>query len=197
MSVQRRAWQLCLALVLFCLVLSFPLSSPPAHATQILLQTPRQMGGNSELVVQARVRSTESRWNATHTKILTQIDLTVEEGFKGNAPSTLRVVQLGGVVDGVRMHVAGSLAWKPGEEVLLFLENARGGDYRVAGFSQGKFLVERDTRSGELYISRPALLETQLVGKTSGLTGKTAGSDMRMSLRRFLDESLPSIREEK
>ncbi len=194
MMIRPRARQFLLS-GMFSLALFFGILCSSAWATQILLRSPRELGDASSLVVQARVVSTRSFWNASHSKILTGIELAVERGFKGNAPTKVQVVQLGGVVDGVRMHVAGSLSWHRGEELLLFLENARGNTYRVAGFSQGKFLVER-AGDGTIFVRRPAPTDIEFVQAGKRITA-AYGQQLRIPLRRFLAESLPSYREEK
>jgi hypothetical protein len=183
-------------LILCGLALCLLLPPGTAQATQILLKTPSEMGRSSELVVQGRVAAVHSFWNAGGTKILTEVRVDVDRSHKGQAKDTVRIVQLGGEVDGVRMTVAGSPSWRTGEEVLVFLERMRSGDHRVAGFSQGKFLVERDARSGEAFVRRPALIDTELMARAGMAAPKQAENALRVPLRRFLDESLLQIREE-
>ncbi len=168
----------------------------PAHATQINLQTPSEMGELSELVVEGRVSEVRSFWNASGTKILTETRIEVAQSHKVIANNSLRIGQLGGEVDGVRMSVAGSLSWRLGEEVLVFLERMKSDDYRVSGFSQGKFLIERDARTGESYVRRPALVDTELMARAGISAPGKASQELRIPLQRFLAESLPQIRKE-
>jgi hypothetical protein len=160
------------------------------HATQVLYRTPQELGRESVLVVQGRVTGVQSYWNETRSKIFTETQVAIDESYKGGKPATVRVLQLGGVVGHVRMNVAGSLAWTPGEEVLLFLEPSTAGAYQVSGFSQGKFKIERDPKTGVPYVSRPALENTEVL-RASG--GEAAGPDTgvaRMPLERFVNEAL-------
>jgi len=160
------------------------------EATQVLYRSPQDLGRESALVVQGRVTGVQSYWNETGSKIFTEAQVAVDESYKGEKPGTVRVLQLGGVVGHVKMTVAGSLAWTPGEEVLLFLEPSTAGAYQVSGFSQGKFTVERVPGTGLPYISRPAL-EGADVLRASG--GESAGPDTgvaRMPLERFVTEAL-------
>lgn len=192
----RRLRQLVF-LALLCTTAISPLLIPPtAHATQILVQTPEEMGRMSELVVQGRVSEVRSYWSTSKTKILTEVRVEVDRAHKGLADAALSIVQLGGEVDGVRMSVAGTPHWTPGEEVLVFLEPSTNGGFRVAGFSQGKFLVEHDARTGESYVRRPVLVDTELMAKAGVAAPKDAAEELRIPLDRFLDESLPQIREE-
>jgi hypothetical protein len=137
-----------------------------AHATQIVIMTPRQMGEKAQLVVAGKVSATESFWNEKRTKIFTRIDFAVDASYKGSAPPVVSLLQLGGTVDGVRTSVDGAVMWKVGEEALLFVEPYTNGTYQVTGLSQGKFRIERDPATGAAYISRPALEGVKLVDET-------------------------------
>ncbi|MCK5406938.1 MAG: hypothetical protein KAJ37_05775 [Candidatus Krumholzibacteria bacterium] len=141
--------------VLGASVLALTLVAPLARATQVLYRTPQQLGTESALVVSGKVTQVRSYWNESRTKILTEARVAVDESYKGVAGNTVRVVQLGGVVGHVRMSVHGALSWRPGEEVLLFLEPLKGGDWQVSGFSQGKFRVVRDHNGTPLIQNAP------------------------------------------
>jgi hypothetical protein len=130
--------------VLGASVLALIVVAPLTQATQVLYRNPQQLGTESALVVSGKVTQVRSYWNESRTKILTEARVAVDESYKGAAGGSVSVVQLGGVVGHVRMSVHGALSWTPGEEVLLFLEPHKAGDYRVSGFSQGKFRVVRD-----------------------------------------------------
>ena len=90
-----------------------------AGATQVIYQTPQQLGEKSSLVVQGRVTAVESFWNDKGTKIFTRTTVSVQESFKGAGPSTVDILQLGGVVGTVKVTVHGALQWSEGEEVLV------------------------------------------------------------------------------
>ena len=129
----------------------------PSQATQVLHKSLAELGSESQLVVQGRVVDVESHWNDAGTKILTDIHIEVDRSFKGDGADRVTVVQMGGVVDNVRMTVSGALAWSQNEEVVLFLEPSLPQAFRVAGFSQGKFSVERDLSTGRIFVTRPSL----------------------------------------
>ncbi len=156
------------------------LSCLPSAATQIDRRSPRELAGEATLVVRGQVKSQRSFWNAAHTRILTEIEIEVRQSFKGSPASRIRVLQAGGVADGVRMTVHGVPSWRPGEDVLLYLEPSLGDRFRVAGLSQGKFGLQRDPRSGELFATRPFLGTT-----VSG----SSDSAIRLPLRSLLRAS--------
>jgi hypothetical protein len=157
-----------------------------AQATQIIYRSPQQMGEESVLVVQGKVTGVRSFWNDAHTKIFTETQVAVDRSFKGAAGGTVSVVQLGGTVGHVRMNVEGALAWRPGEEVLLFLESFPGGGrYMVYGLSQGKYGIQRDDR-GRPYVSRAALAGVEMPDAPGGGRPETE----RVPLNTFIDRAL-------
>lgn len=162
------------------------LAATTVEATQVIYRTPRQLGQDAALVVDGRVTGVHSYWNASHSKIITEAVVDVSQTYKGDGPSTVRVVQLGGVVGHVRMNVAGALTWQHGEEVLLFLEPATPGAYQVAGFSQGKFHVERDPRSGKPYVQQAVMSDVEL----KAAPGAQPGADVprKLALDKFIDD---------
>jgi hypothetical protein len=148
---------------------------------------PVQLGTRATTVVRGTVADVRSFWNAAHTKIFTEIELDVAEAYKGSARGRVRMLQLGGEVDGVRVTVHGTLQWVSGEEVLVFLEPYRDGAFHVTGFSQGKFRVERDERTGRAYVSRPAL---DGVAFAAGAGAAAAGAVARVPLDSFVGRAL-------
>lgn len=173
--------------LLFCGLSAWPSA---ARATQIPYRSIESLGAESPVVVRGAVRDVRTYWNDTRTRILTEVTVRVSDRYKGAPAGELRIVQMGGVLDGVRMTVAGALEWSRGDEVVLFLEDSLPGRYRVAGFSQGRFDVRRDPRSGEEFVVQAGVGQAELTGAAA--RGEGAG---RRSLRDLLTEALPGIRE--
>jgi hypothetical protein len=177
--------------ILLILSATLLLFAPLAAATQVRYKTVEQMGAESSDVVLGRVTSVQSYWNAQRTKIFTETVIAVDESYKGSGESTVRLVQLGGEVDGVRVTVHGALSWRSDEEVFLFLEPYEGSAYHVTGFSQGKFNIERDSATGEIFIKRPAITDVQFVGGTDDGVEAQRGARMeRVPLDRFVSQAL-------
>lgn len=175
--------------ILICLSIAMCAIVPFAHGTQIVYQTPQQLGHNAELVVHGTVVSVESQWDDQRAKIFTTTRIAVEDTYKGAGSPLVEIIQLGGVVGNVRVNVSGALQWAPGEEVLLFLEPYLG-KYAVSGFSQGKFLVQRDPESGDAYVRRPSLDGVEIQGAPS-VDGSPRSSAMAdMPLQDFVDRAL-------
>lgn len=161
-----------------------------ADATQIVFQTPREMGAESALVVRGTVGTVRSFWNDSQTKILTETIITIDETYKGGAGSTARILQLGGVVGTVRMHVYGAPSWTRGEEVVLFLERIDASSYRVSGLSQGKFKVERDPVTGEAFVTYPMMDGAEVAGAPSAGDEGRAPQAVKKPLAEFIEDAL-------
>ncbi len=158
-----------------------------ALATQVIHRTPKELAQESALVVDGRVASVRSYWNDDRSKIFTEATVSVGSTYKGTAPASLRIVQLGGVVGNVRMTAHGAVEWKKGEEVLLFLEPSTPGAFQVAGFSQGKYLVERDVRNGRAYVKHALPVDAAKAGGPS----LASSADEQLTLEQFLDTVFP------
>jgi hypothetical protein len=169
-------------------VIAMLLPAPtPARSGQVPYRSAESMGADSPFVLRGEVSSVRSFWNDNRSRILTEVLVIVSERYKGAAPAEVRIVQMGGVLDGVLMNVAGSLEWTPGEEVVVFLQDSLPGRYQVAGFTQGKFAVQRDARSGREYAVQADLGNAELVGATRV---PTSG---RMLLDDLIAEALPEV----
>ena len=157
-----------------------------ASATQVQYQSVEMMGTTAQRIVRGTVSDVRPYWNDSRTRILTETTIEISENYKGSGPAQVRIVQFGGVVDGVRMSVAGALSWIPGEEVILFLEDSLPGRHRVSGFSQGKYSVQRDPATGETFVRQAGLGATELSG------APVADLRARMPLGELLDRALPA-----
>jgi hypothetical protein len=175
--------------IFVCLLAGLVLLAGPrdSGATQIRHMNPQKLAQVSTEVVRGTVTGVHSYWNAGHTKVFTETTVTVDESYKGSASGQVTVLQLGGEVDGIRVTVHGALQWTPGEEVLLFLEPSTAGKYHVAGFSQGKFAVERDPVTGQMFVRQSAPGGVELVGDDAA-TARAAGQ--RQPLQRFVADAL-------
>jgi hypothetical protein len=157
-----------------------------AQSTQIIHRSPKQMGDEASMVVSGKVSGVRSYWNDKQTKIFTETTVQVDQAYKGEAAPTVRIIQMGGVVGTVRMHVHGALAWRSGEEVLLFLDSYDADKYRVSGFSQGKFGVERDPVTGEAFVTRPMLEGAEVLGAPA----QGDVTKARVPLNQFINNAL-------
>jgi len=175
------------ASILWVSILALLALTAVGRATQIIYRSPKQLADESSQIVRGKVVSVRSFWNAERTHIFTEARIKVDETYKGGARTEVKIVQLGGIADHVNMHVEGALSWKPSEEVLLFLESNASGEFRVTGFSQGKFAIERDRKTGRAFVRGVAPEDVSLVGAPQG---RGAAQPEKMPLDQFIDETL-------
>ncbi|HEU4364031.1 MAG TPA: hypothetical protein VFT13_01065 [Candidatus Krumholzibacteria bacterium] len=154
-----------------------------AVATQVVRRTPQELARESALIVDGTVTGVRSYWNEDHSKIFTEATVAVGSTYKGRGGNTLRVVQPGGVVGNVRMTAHGALGWSRGEEVLLFLEPSVPGAFQVAGFSQGKYAIERDARTGKAFVQQA--LPADMEGAAAPAQAQ------RLTIEQFINQVLP------
>jgi hypothetical protein len=174
------------------LAMGFAVVAADSFATQVLQRTPQQLAKESQLVVDGKVASVRSYWNADHSRILTEVVVDVGSTYKGGASPSVRVVQLGGVVGNVRMTAHGAPQWKQGEEVLLFLEPSVPGAFQIAGFSQGMYLIERDPRTGKAFVKYALAPDTHEGAAPAPDALESATRAERVTLEQFIDSVLPS-----
>lgn len=94
-------------------------------------------------VVTGSVKSIESAWNSTHTKIETSIRVEVTETLKGSVTSSVVVKVPGGTVGNVTQHVGDAPVFSSGEKVVCFLRHNEASS-EVYGWFRGKFTVIGD-----------------------------------------------------
>lgn len=167
--------------------LCLALAAGAAFATQVITRSPQELARESSLIVDGRVTGVRSYWTPDRSRIMTEATVAVNATHKGAEAGTVRVEQPGGVVGNVRMTAHGALSWKRGEEVLLMLEPASPGAFQVAGFSQGKFTIERDARSGRTFVHRALPAD----GEGAGAPAAATATSPRLTVEQFINQVLP------
>jgi hypothetical protein len=99
----------------------------------------------SPQIVQGRIVRTWAAWDAGQKAIWTHAEVAVSRDLRGNAGPTITISELGGVVDDVEMSAPGAPKLRTGEEVVLFTYSTPGGLWRLRGWGQGKYRIERDS----------------------------------------------------
>lgn len=130
-----------LLLLLFAAMLLFVALSTQATTMQRL--EIEELTRLSTDVFQGQVIATETRWNAEHTRIYTDVRVRINEAFKGaiKRSETVTVVQLGGEKDGRKLDYAGRPEFTAGEAVVLFTTRTRANDLTIVALKQGKLHV--------------------------------------------------------
>ena len=123
------------------------------QASLLTTMSLRELVVSSDRIVLARVVSVGTAWDASHRKILSTIDVDIEETWKGEPASRTSIVQPGGTVGDIEMAVGGMPRFASGERALLFLHG--GVRPQIVGMSQGKRTLTRDTQSGRWFLQSP------------------------------------------
>jgi hypothetical protein len=123
----------------------------PAGATTLVQLGTLDMLNLADLVAVGRVSATECYLHPDGGFPMTRILVQVKLPLKGASEASLLIEELGGQVGSLIGEVPGAPEYKPGEEVLVFLQDMGNGTYRTYGMFQGKFTVVTDA-VGERYL---------------------------------------------
>jgi len=117
-----------------------------AQATTLARMSLDELASAAHVVAQAQCLESESRWEGGAIWTFTQFE--VIQTMKGAAPRLITVRLPGGRVGHLQSFVDGAPRFQPGEEVILFLERTRAGDFSVTSWVQGTFRIHRDASTG-------------------------------------------------
>lgn len=122
----------------------------PTQATTVEAKSLREMVVDAPSIVHGTVLGTSSRWNDDRSLIVTEIRIEVHEVLKGDAVGEVVITQPGGTVGKLRVDAAGAVAFREGEETILFLDRSPRGITYVVGLSQGRYDVKADPQGRKL-----------------------------------------------
>jgi len=151
-----------------------------AAATIVIPVDDLALAESSVGIVVGRVVHIESVREVQRGRLFTLIRIVVEEAVKGEFPDgeiTLR--QTGGAVGDLRHWVYGSPEFLLGERVLLFLDEDRDGNLRVAHLFQGKYGISSDPESGEEYAQRAIPSGVRAIAPPAGARAAAPLHDVR------------------
>jgi hypothetical protein len=149
-----------------------PFAVRRAQASLVLALDLPTMVAQADQVAVVDVGSVKAAWDANHERILTTIDLSVVETWKGPTAAHLRVVQPGGTVGDIQMTVFGMSQFTPGERALVFLRGTPDAA-SVVGMSQGKRIVRRDAATGRWMVHAPDRSGASFVRPPAAKAGAT------------------------
>ncbi len=129
-----------------CSALLLALDSSAA-ATTIMRMSVERMAQVSPVIVHARCLENSVAWDAG--EIWTFAGFEVLEVWRGSPPAQLTVRLLGGRSGNLTSHVSGVPHFRPGEEVVLFLEPSPRGGFSIVSWQQGTFRIRRDPATNE------------------------------------------------
>jgi hypothetical protein len=183
------------AAVLCLLVVA--LAAPALWATTAVERTETDLITESAVILTGRCTELRSEW--MDRDLVTLATISVSETLKGDPGSEVTVVLPGGIDSNRRFPIAMSFPAAPEifrqETVLLFLvpEDRLAGGYAVAGFSQGKFTLVADAKSGG--VATQNLSGLRLQGRNGSITQGTGKTivlrELRQKIRQVLDVERP------
>jgi hypothetical protein len=112
-------------------------ASLPGKAHVVPMSLPELAAASPDVVI-ATVEGKQSRWNESHTFIVTDYTLRIEDRLRGEAPDRISITVLGGTVGRERDDTCVSVHLEPGSRYLLFLDDP-GSLSPVTGAAQGAF----------------------------------------------------------
>jgi|SRR5579872_3482988 len=116
------------------------------HATTLARLSLDQLAVAADATARVRCTGAQSRWENGQIWTVTRFD--VVETMKGTLPSRITVRLPGGRVGHLTATVDGTPRFKAGDEVIVFLERSRAGEFSVTAWVEGTFRIGRDPRSG-------------------------------------------------
>lgn len=132
----------------FLVVIILCLSSCGAvSATSLMRLSIAEMAKASPVIVRAKCIANTTAWD--RGEIWTFTSFSLEETWKGAPPGHISVRLLGGRLGDLTSTVSEVPRFRPGEDVVLFLEPTPRGDYSVVSWMQGTFRIRRDPQTGE------------------------------------------------
>lgn len=134
------------------LLLATWLLAAATNATTLLRMSVKQISQAAAVIVRAQCVENSTGWDAGEIWTFTSFD--VEEVWNGAAPARITIRLLGGRAGNLTSTVSGIPRFRPGEEVVLFLEPTERGDFSVVSWQQGAFRIRRDQRSGEEHVTQ-------------------------------------------
>jgi hypothetical protein len=113
----------------------------PAFAATFVATSVEEVARSADAVVRGRVVSANGRLARDGRRVVTDVEIAVEQAWKGDPGATVRLIVPGGSTGSVAMRVDAAPVFTPGEEVVVFLAR-RGEGWTVMGLALGKYRVE-------------------------------------------------------
>lgn len=135
-----------------CLTAFGFLLAPLAESTSLAQLSLAELVNTAHAVVYAKAISNERLWH--DGEIWTVTTFQVIENWKGNSPPELNVWMIGGQMGRIMSFVPGAPRFRPGEETVLFLESARGGEMSITAWGEGTFRVRFNTHTAESFVTQ-------------------------------------------
>ncbi len=119
-----------------------------------------QLARKAEVIAIGTVAELRSGWNEKHSRIYTDVILSVNEYMKGiQTAKTITIRCPGGEVGDVGELYSGTASFRTAEEVMVFASKGTSENYHVVGGNQGKFSIATDKMTGAKVVEGGVPLE--------------------------------------
>ena len=110
---------------------------------------------NALVIVEGKVESVASAWNADRTQIRTTVHIKADAFYKGDeGVGAIDIVLLGGAVGEDGLAIIGQPEFRSGEHVFVFLRaDWKGNDVPVVQMDNGKFTVSTKDDGTEILVN--------------------------------------------
>lgn len=174
----------CLRLV-FLLSLVVPGSAAATVMVEVAIE---DMARDAEAIVVGRVLSSEVRVVVDPIRGAephTFTEIRVREWISGPGGATVVIDELGGEIQGRGLAISGTPVYRPGEEVIVFLERADG-RFRTYAMAQGRFEIRRGVGGVPDHVLRD-LSDVAFARWSGGRMQVSHGHEPAVALETFLD----------
>lgn len=140
-------------------LLVLTISSGTNGAAQVKEMTPAQLVERSEVVAVGKVTRMKAEWTPNKTRIVTRVEVAVDEYLKGNTGGTITILSPGGEIDGVGEWYSHTARFTKDEDVVVFAQKDKKGEFHVAGGNQGKLSISKQEKTGLARVSDKTTLD--------------------------------------
>jgi|SRR5580704_262454 hypothetical protein len=127
------------------LLFALMLACPSLDATTFARMSVAEMSHAARVIVRAKCLANRVGWE--EGEIWTFTTFQIEETWRGAPPGRITVRLLGGRLGSITSTVSGVPRFRSGEDVVVFLEPARDGNFSIVSWQQGTFRIHRDLRT--------------------------------------------------
>ncbi len=142
----------------FALVTLLVTLSAALHATVIIPIEFRELVTTSSVIVHGRVTDVRAAFVDGRRSVQTFVTVAASDYLKGNLGDHATFMVPGGEIGRYKTVFVGAPEFRTGDEVVLFLNTARGGVPFIVGLSQGAYRVVAESGSGRRMVSMPILI---------------------------------------
>jgi hypothetical protein len=114
----------------------------------------------ADAIIVGKVTALRSEWSSDRSRIYTRVTLGVDQYLKGKGESRyITIITPGGEIGDVGELYTHMPTFRNEENVVVFVEKDKQGNYRVAGGNQGKYTIEKDENTGRSIVAGRQPLE--------------------------------------